>query len=135
MKRTEAIPNPRSSSADFAASMISGLSDEPEVVVGAEVDDLALGHVNGRPLRRGDDALVLEGPGVANGVEFVGELLAIGGEHLPSVLPPCGASKLQRKAPRGKPFPLAGPHDSGYVSCGASAPRHTTHGGHDDTHH
>ena len=41
MKRTDAIPKPQRSSASCAAATIAGWFGEPEVVVGAEVEELA----------------------------------------------------------------------------------------------
>ena len=59
MKRTEAIPKPRSSRAFLAVDDDLGVVGQAEVVVGAEVDDLTLGNVDRGALRRRDHPFLL----------------------------------------------------------------------------
>ena len=87
MKRTDASPKPHSSIAACAAAIDLGVVGEPEVVVRAHVEDLAVAaaHAHPRPLRRRQHALGLLEPGLA-------DLLELRGERRPHRLARHGAS-------------------------------------------
>ena len=67
MKRTEAIPKPWLSMPDFAAAISSGWFARP-VVVGAEVNDVAVADGDVRLLSRSNDTFFFKQPFRARGI-------------------------------------------------------------------